>query len=238
MNCELVLISLATLGYHKHKRISTEFKLVLAFYSYKQVMCNSIYHLLGLQQISRLKKYHMLTELGKKLFFFMLVPEKISRYPPAYQDSALAAPRWVERVTAAFCQKHITFNRLVGVKKLIPTFYFPGEIHSGEFSSSYFLTTSTLLLKSSSLSPSAQTIEHYFLPQAQSLSFILPFCVFFVLTDSSEQMLNVTVLYVKATHTHLPCCLFLAERKPDGFSVRKNLHFNQASGQSNLCQSD
>lgn len=79
------------------------------------------------------------------------------------------------------------------------------------------------------------------LPGSLNLSSILSFHVWFffpLLTDSFEQLLNVTVLYVKATHTHLPCCLFAANRKLDGFLVRQNLHFNQASGQSDFCQLD
>lgn len=80
--------------------------------------------------------------------------------------------------------------------------------------------------------------EHYSLPQTSGVSvsfFHSFFLCFFLLTNSSEQFLNVTVVYVKATHTQLPCCLFLANGKPGGFLVRQNLHFNQASGQSSFC---
>ena len=134
----------------------------------------------------------------------------------------------------SLCQKQMAFNHLVAIKKTRPNFYFPSKTHSVEGSAVLTLWPPAHLCSTSP--PSVLLLG--WSSRLRESHFPSYFLCFFLLTDFCELLLNATVLYVKGTHTHLPCCLFLASGKPDGFLVRLNLHFNQASGQSNFCQSD
>lgn len=111
-------------------------------------------------------------------------------------------------------------------------FYFPGNVHS--LSSSYSnlqLLSAQPFLPQRLLLGRLSAVLFPRLRESQFHSYLLCF-FFFLLIDSSEQLLNAAVLYVKATHTLLPCCLFRAWGKTDGSLVRQYLHFNQASEQS------
>lgn len=170
----------------------------------------------------------MLTEFGKKWLFFMLVPEKVSRHPLLYRMLLWQLHlEWKESQMLSVRNRWQSF----GWSYLLFTFQVRYAVES-----SAVLTSYPPAHLSSSPPPSVlllRQLSTIFFPRLRvSVSFFLSVVFLCWLTPLSRCLMS---LFCMSKQHTLICP---ANRKPDGSLVRQSLHFNQASGQSNLCQSD